>query len=162
MTDDTAAINLSVSSGNRCGPGSCQSTTTTPAVVYFPVGTYLISSSIVDHYFTQIIGNLNRPAVLKSTPGFVVFGLIDRDVYEAGGVLGFGVTNVFFRRIRNMIFDLTSIPLNLTATSIHSRTSQATSIQNVIFKMSDAQGTQHPRLFIEISKLVRAVCSYFC
>ena len=34
--DDTAAINRAISSGGRCGPGTCASTTVTPAVVYFP------------------------------------------------------------------------------------------------------------------------------
>jgi len=33
VTDDTAAINLAISSGNRCGPGTCQSSKLTPAVV---------------------------------------------------------------------------------------------------------------------------------
>ena len=50
MTDDTAAINLAISSGGRCAPGSCASTTVTPAVVYFPPGVYMINSSIVDYY----------------------------------------------------------------------------------------------------------------
>lgn len=41
VTDDTAAINAAITAGNRCGGGSCASSTTTPAVVYFPSGTYL-------------------------------------------------------------------------------------------------------------------------
>jgi glucan 1,3-beta-glucosidase len=39
VTDDTDAINSAISSGGRCAPGSCASTTVTPAVVYFPPGT---------------------------------------------------------------------------------------------------------------------------
>lgn len=39
VTDDTAAINAAISSGNRCGfNGTCVATTTTPATVYFPAG----------------------------------------------------------------------------------------------------------------------------
>ena len=53
-TDDTAAIQRAVSEGGRCAPGVCQSSTTTPAVVYFPEGTYLISASIIDYYYTQV------------------------------------------------------------------------------------------------------------
>jgi len=53
-TDDTAAIQRAISSGNRCAPGVCESTTRTPAVVYFPGGTYLISASIIDYYYTQV------------------------------------------------------------------------------------------------------------
>jgi glucan 1,3-beta-glucosidase len=37
VTDDTAAINAAISSGGRCGQG-CDSTTVTPAVIYFPKG----------------------------------------------------------------------------------------------------------------------------
>jgi polygalacturonase len=52
--DDTAAIQRAISDGGRCGPGGCQSSTTTPAVVYFPQGTYLISASLIDYYYTQV------------------------------------------------------------------------------------------------------------
>jgi hypothetical protein len=34
VTDDTAAINAAISSGGRCAPGSCQSSTKTPATVH--------------------------------------------------------------------------------------------------------------------------------
>ena len=116
---------------------------------YFPAGTYILSSSIIDYYFTQIIGNPNCPPILKATPGFTGFGVIDGDQYQAGGVLGFGATNVFYRQIRNFVIDLTSIPATSAATGIHWPTAQATSIQNVVFLMSDAPGTQHQGLFIE-------------
>lgn len=54
VTDDTAAIQRAISEGNRCAPNSCSSSTTTPAVVYFPGGTYLISTTIYDYYNTQV------------------------------------------------------------------------------------------------------------
>lgn len=54
VTDDTAAIQRAVTQGNRCGPSACESSTNTPAVVYFPEGTYVISSSIIDYYYTQV------------------------------------------------------------------------------------------------------------
>lgn len=38
VTDDTAAINLAISSGKRCAPGTCKGETTSPATVYFPSG----------------------------------------------------------------------------------------------------------------------------
>src|SRR5690349_1570134 len=40
-TDDTDAINKAIADGNRCGQG-CSSSTTTPALVYFPPGTYSV------------------------------------------------------------------------------------------------------------------------
>jgi glucan 1,3-beta-glucosidase len=52
--DDTAAIQRAITEGNRCTPGFCESSTTTPAIVYFPGGTYVISSSIIDYYHTQV------------------------------------------------------------------------------------------------------------
>lgn len=148
ITDDTIAINNAISSGGRCGPGTCSSSTTTPAVVYFPAGTYLISSSIIDYYYTQIIGNPNSLPTLKATANFSGFGLIDGDLYGADG-LGFGDTNVFYRQVRNLIFDLTAIPSTSSATGIHWPTAQATSLQNCVFLMSDAPGTQHEGIFIE-------------
>jgi glucan 1,3-beta-glucosidase len=148
MTDDTAAIQAAMSAGGRCAPGSCQSSTTAPAIVYFPAGTYIISSSIIDYYYTQTIGNPNSMPVLKATPNFSGFGLIDGDQYGGNG-LKFGATNTFYRQIRNLIFDLTAIPASSSATGVHWPTAQATSLQNCVFRMSDAPGTQHQGLFIE-------------
>jgi hypothetical protein len=117
VTDDTAAINAAISAGGRCGRG-CASTTTTPAVVYFPAGSYVISSSIVDYYYTQIIGNPNSPPTLKATSSFSGFGLVDGDPYYTEN-LNWGSTNVFMRQIRNFVFDLTAIPATSQATGIH-------------------------------------------
>ncbi|GLI75810.1 hypothetical protein PoHVEF18_004076 [Penicillium ochrochloron] len=149
VTDDTAAINSAISDGGRFGPASRESSTTTPAIVYFPAGTYLISSSIIDYYFTQLIGNPNSIPVIKATPGFTGLGLIDGDQYQSDGNQGWGSTNVFFRQIRNLKLDLTSIPASSAATGIHWPTGQATSIQNVQIAMSSASGTQHQGIFIE-------------
>jgi glucan 1,3-beta-glucosidase len=149
VTDDTAAINAAMSDGGRFSPASRDSSTTTPAIVYFPAGTYVISSPIIDYYFTQIIGNPNSLPVIKATPGFTGLGLIDGDQYQSDGNQGWISTNVFFRQIRNLILDLTAIPAGTAATGIHWPTGQATSIQNVQIRMSSGAGTQHQGLFIE-------------
>ncbi|GAB7348730.1 hypothetical protein MBLNU459_g7467t1 [Dothideomycetes sp. NU459] len=151
VTDDTAAIQSAISSGGRCAPGSCQSTTTTPAIVYFPAGTYMISHSIIDYYYTQIIGNPNCIPTIRAFSNFTStgLGLIDGDQYQAGGVLGFGATNIFWRQIRNFIIDMTLIPASSSVTAIHWPTAQATSLQNIVFHMADANGTQHQGVFIE-------------
>jgi len=88
--DDTAAINNAISSGNRCA-GNCTSSTTTPAVVYFPSGTYLISSSIIDYYYTQIIGDPINLPVLKGCASFHSdkIGLIDSNPYMDNGGMYF-------------------------------------------------------------------------
>lgn len=157
MTDDTAAINSAISDGGRFGPSSRESSTTTPAIVYFPAGTYLISSSIIDYYFTQLIGNPNSIPVIKATSGFTGLGLIDGDQYQSDGNQGWGSTNVFFRQIRNLKLDLTSIPASSAATGIHWPTGQATSIQNVQIAMSSASGTQHQGIFIENGTSTRTI-----
>jgi len=147
VTDDTAAINAAISAGGRCGQG-CASSTTTPAVVYFPAGTYLISSSIIDYYYTQLIGNPNDMPVLLAAPYFSGFGLIDGDPYYSPN-LNWGSTNVFYRQVRNFVFDMRNIPATSEATGIHWPTAQATSLQNVVFEMSAASGTRHTGLFCE-------------
>ncbi|KAI6841775.1 glycoside hydrolase family 55 protein [Hortaea werneckii] len=150
VADDAPAINAAISSGGRCAPGSCASSTTTPAIVYFPPGTYNVNSSIIDYYYTQLIGNPKCLPVIRPFPLFQGgLGVIDADPYVAGGNLGFGSTNVFWRQIRNFIIDLTLVPHTSAITGIHWPTAQATSIQNVQFKMSSAPGTQHQGIFIE-------------
>lgn len=146
--DDTAAINKAISYGGRCSPDDCLSSTKTPAIVYFPAGTYRISSSIIDYYYTQIIGNPNDMPVLKATSNFTGLGLIDGDLYGSDGI-DWNPTNVFFRQVRNLVFDTTAIPANTSATAIHWPSAQATSLQNCVFKMNDAPGTQHEGIFIE-------------
>ena len=86
--------------------------------------------------------------VLKAMSNFSGFGLIDGDLYGASG-LGYGATNTFYRQVRNFIFDLTDIPATAAATGIHWPTAQATSLQNCVFIMSDAPGTQQRGIFIE-------------
>jgi glucan 1,3-beta-glucosidase len=141
------AINAAMNDGGRCGQG-CPSSTITPAVVYFPSGTYILSSSIIDQYYTQIIGNPNNPPVLKATAGFTGFGLIDGDKYYTAN-LNWGSTNVFWRQVRNFVFDLTSVPITSSLSGIHWPTAQATSLQNLVFQMSPAAGTQHVGVFCE-------------
>ena len=77
VADDTIAIKNAMTLGNRCVPGKCNSTTTTPAVVYFPPGTYVISSPIIDYYYTQIIGNPNCMPVIKAATTWTDRWLID-------------------------------------------------------------------------------------
>ena len=50
---------------------------------------------------------------------------------------------------------MTSIPAETTATGLHWPTSQATSLQNVVFQMSSAPGTQHTGLFCESGEYKR-------
>ncbi|KAL2019376.1 hypothetical protein VTK56DRAFT_9667 [Thermocarpiscus australiensis] len=147
VTDDTAAINAAINAGSPCNKG-CTSTTTTPAVVYFPAGTYLISSSILPAYFTQLIGDAASPPTLKATANFAGFGLIDANPYYTS-VLNWKSQNVFFRQVRNFVIDTTAISPATAATGIHWPTSQATSLQNIVFNMPATSDVVHVGLFIE-------------
>ena len=152
-TDDTVAINNAIGSGGRCSPVDCESSTTTPAIVYFPAGTYLVSSSIIDFYETQLIGNPNCLPTIRASPDFTLpsgnLGIIDGNIYLGGPNLGFGSTNTFYRQVRNFVIDMTAIPPSSLIRGIHWPTAQATSLQNIVFNMSDAVGTQHRGIFIE-------------
>ncbi|KIJ52946.1 glycoside hydrolase family 55 protein [Sphaerobolus stellatus SS14] len=78
VTDDTAAINAAISNGNRCGNGNCDSSTVTPALVYFPAGTYLVSSPIVSWYYTQLVGDPRNPPTLLASANFSGIAVIGR------------------------------------------------------------------------------------
>ncbi|CAN8097707.1 unnamed protein product [Discula destructiva] len=148
VTDDTAAINNAIKAGgNRCYEG-CESTTTTPAVVYFPSGTYLISSSIIPYYFTMLIGDANDKPILKASAGFSGFGLIDGNPYTSQD-LNWVAVNTFYKQIRNFVIDTTGVAPTTACTGIHWPVSQATSIQNVVFNMPTTAGVVHVGLFIE-------------
>lgn len=116
-----------------------------------PLRIYIINSSIIDYFYTQLIGDATNPPTIKATADFptaTTFGLIDGDQYGANG-LGWPSTNVFYRQIRNFIIDTTAIPADSKATGIHWPSSQATSITNVVFQLSQAPGNNHTGLFIE-------------
>ena len=92
VADDTAAISrltrrdsraspltnssdAAMADGNRCGDG-CGSSTTSPAVVYFPPGTYKISAPIISWYYTQMIGDAKNIPVITAAPNFEGIAMI--------------------------------------------------------------------------------------
>lgn len=87
--------------------------------------------------------------VIKGMPSFpsTSLGLIDADPYGSDGNLRFGATNVFFRQIRNLIFDTTAI--SHIAYGLHWPSSQATSLQNCVFRLSADPADMHTGVFIE-------------
>ncbi|TDL27296.1 exo-beta-1,3-glucanase [Rickenella mellea] len=152
VTDDTAAVNAAISYGDRCGQG-CDSSTVTPAIVYFPYGTYLISSPIIAYYYTQIIGDAKpgRLPTLLAAANFNGIAVIDADPYipGGGGAQWYINQNNFFRSVRNFRIDLTRMPAPATATGFHWQVSQATSLMNIVVDMSTAPGTNHQGIFME-------------
>lgn len=69
ITDDTTCINTAISLGDRCG-NTCGSSTTLPALIYFPSGRYLISSPIIMYYYTQLVGNAKDLPTLVAAVNF--------------------------------------------------------------------------------------------
>ncbi|KAJ4414105.1 hypothetical protein N0V85_003295, partial [Neurospora sp. IMI 360204] len=152
INDDTDAINAAISSGNRCGPG-CDGSTTRPALVYFPAGTYLVSRPIIDYYYTQIIGNARCRPVIKASGNFTAPWVIDSNPYQNTGNLAWGSTNVFWRQISNFIIDMTTAvgpnPNLPGLAGIHWPSSQATSLTNIEFMMSRDPARRQRGIFME-------------
>lgn len=137
----------------------------TPALVYFPAGTYIVSSPIIATYYTQLVGDGYTLPVLKASSGFqgsAVIGMFKFYTictpitnYETDGlpyVNGVQYTknqNNFFRMVRNFVIDLRSMPASAPAKGFHWPAAQATTISNVVVEMSQASGTQHIGLYME-------------
>ncbi|KAG7453018.1 exo-beta-1,3-glucanase [Guyanagaster necrorhizus] len=151
VTDDTAAINAAISAGNRCGDGTCASSTVTPALVYFPQGTYLVSSPIIAYYYTELVGDARNPPTLLAAPSFAGMAVIDADPYLVGGGGSQWYTNQnnFFRSVRNFVIDVSQMPATSTGTGIHWQVAQATSLTNIHFVMSQASNTAHQGIWME-------------
>ncbi len=146
VTDDTIAINKAISSGGRCGQG-CASSTTSPALVYFPPGKYLVSSPIIQFYYTQLVGDALNPPTLLASPSFTGIAVIDSDPYDNTGTNWWVNQNNFFRQVRNFVIDLTQMPFTAGA-CIHWQVAQATSLQNIVFNMRQDGGSSNKQLGI--------------
>ncbi|KKY34444.1 putative glycoside hydrolase family 55 protein [Diaporthe ampelina] len=132
--DDTEAINKAIADGGRCGQG-CGSSTTTPAIVYFPPGTYMVSQPVVQYYYTQLVGDAVQLPTLKAMASFEGMAVIDADPYNYDdGSNWYTNQNNFFRQIRNFNIDLTGLDQSKGA-GIHWQVAQATSLQNIHFNM---------------------------
>jgi glucan 1,3-beta-glucosidase len=150
VSDDTAAINAAITAGGgRCGQG-CDSSTTTPALIYFPPGTYLVSSPIVQYYYTHMVGDLNNVPTLKASANFQGMAVIDANPYAPGGINWFTNQNNFFRQIRNFKIDVRAQPLS-SGTGIHWQVAQATSLQNIEFYMREdrSEANRQQGIFME-------------
>ncbi|KAF9027350.1 exo-beta-1,3-glucanase [Hymenopellis radicata] len=163
VTDDTAAINLAISSGGRCGGAHglrcsgvlsfrvCSAPTATLVSQPMPCRTYLVSTPIQAYYYTQLIGDAKNLPILLAAPSFEGLAVIDADPYIEGGNGNqwYANTNNFFRSIRNLRIDLTQTPPESAATGIHWQVSQSTSLMNIVVDMSTASTTAHQGLFME-------------
>ncbi|GJC85399.1 putative glucan endo-1,3-beta-glucosidase ARB_02077 [Colletotrichum liriopes] len=137
--DDTQAINKAMGTNTtRCGKG-CNGSTTKNAIVYFPPGTYLVSSTIPMPFRTQVIGDANNRPTLVAAPSFVGLGVLSTDEYTGEGGAGidggdpeyYVYTANFYRQIRNIVIDIRQVTSGSLVTRLHYQVAQATSTQNV-------------------------------
>lgn len=144
-TDDTAAIQAALNAG--AGRTLTQSTTTTPAVVYLPAGTYIISSPLTIPYYTQIVGSAisGSASTIKVTSSWGGGWMLDADPYQSSGDLGVGSTNNFYKEIRHLTLDLSASAQGGAA--IHWPVAQATLLQGLIITMSTASGSNQVGIF---------------
>lgn len=138
-SDDTKAINKAMGTNStRCDRG-CNGSTIKNAIVYFPPGNYLVSSTLAMPFGTQIIGDANNRPTLVAAPNFVGLGVLSTDEYTGApgpGIDGkdpeyFVNTANFYRQIRNIRIDIRSIDKGDVITGIHYQVAQATSTQDV-------------------------------
>ncbi|RVX69613.1 hypothetical protein B0A52_06677 [Exophiala mesophila] len=141
VSDDTIAINAAISHGPRCA-FQCDSSTTSPAIIYFPPGTYRVSAPIVQLYYTQFIGDALDVPTISALPWFEGLAVIDTDPYIPGGngAEWYINQNNFYRQMRNFNIDITQMPEDKGA-GIHWQVAQATSLQNIIFHMRPKSST---------------------
>ncbi|KAG7088180.1 hypothetical protein E1B28_012199 [Marasmius oreades] len=154
ITDDTDAINNAISFGGRCAGGAqiCNSSTVSPALVYFPKGNYVVSTPLNTYYYTQLVGDARQLPTLVASENFTGLAVIDADPYIPGGngAQWFVNQNNFFRSVRNFEIDLRQVPAtNEAGTGIHWQVSQATSLTNIVFHMSTANDTAHRGIWME-------------
>ncbi|KAK8029707.1 pectin lyase-like protein [Apiospora rasikravindrae] len=151
VTDDTEAINRAISDGGRCGP-NCGSSTIFPATVYFPSGTYLVSSPLIQYYNTEMLGDpFNTPTLLAAS-SFVGQGVITSDVYVSDDVEWYVNQNNFLRSVRNFKIDIRNGSPWSYLCGIHWQVAQGTSLENIDFYMlydSDVPGNNQQGVYME-------------
>jgi glucan 1,3-beta-glucosidase len=99
-------------------------------------------------YYSVLLGDpTNRPTI-KGSASFSGMALIDADPYLDSGANWYTNQNNFFRSVRNFIIDTTAQPAE-TGTGIHWQVAQATSLINIHFEMSTADGNKHQGIFMD-------------
>ncbi|TGJ81258.1 hypothetical protein E0Z10_g7506 [Xylaria hypoxylon] len=149
VRDSTAAIQKAIDDGKRCG-AACNGSTTKNAIVYFPPGRYLVSSSINIYFGTQFIGDANSWPTIVGASSFIGLGVLSTDVYVDGGGVGpdgnplewYINTARFYGQIRNIRIDITATNPGAYVAAIHYQVAQATTLENVEIIASSATNQQ--------------------
>ncbi len=137
VTDDTQAIITALTQGRAdgnpnqpYGPGVTYSSSTQhPAYIYFPYGTYLVSQPLPFIYNTQIFGDHNDLPTIK----YVANGKRAIEALDANWGKFVRNQDNFYHGLWNFVIDMTDCE---QCVGVHWQVAQATSIVNVVFKMS--------------------------
>jgi glucan 1,3-beta-glucosidase len=131
ITDDTAAIQLAITTGDNTGTRDAGrfGSTGQPAVIYFPAGTYVVKLTINSAVGTVIMGDpTNRPTI-KAAAGFTGTYLLFGHDKRYSGLVG------FFHGVKNLVLDSTAVPASKTITLLEWSVSQNNQLSNVLFNM---------------------------
>jgi glucan 1,3-beta-glucosidase len=127
VTDDTAAILAALTSGRQP-----IFTTATPAAVYFPPGTYIVSASLPVYFYTFLSGSPCAPSIVKQADGKGFGGyLFDADAGQ--GEWG-DDDDSFYRGISHLT--ILAGTGNPGATGLHWAQSQGGYLRDVTIDMS--------------------------
>ncbi|GAP93420.1 hypothetical protein SAMD00023353_10300200 [Rosellinia necatrix] len=146
--DSTKAIQMAIDDGKRCG-AACNGATTKNAIVYFPPGRYLVSSSISVYFGTQIIGDANDWPTIVGAASFVGLGVLSTNVYVENGGIGpdgnalewYINTARFYGQIRNIKIDIRATNPGAYVAALHYQVAQATTLENIEL-IADSATTQ--------------------
>ncbi|KAK4860839.1 hypothetical protein LT330_004570 [Penicillium expansum] len=149
VTDDTDAINAAISYGGSCQE-NCESSSTKGTFIYFPPGTYLISSPLNASYYSQLVGDANDLPIIRTSPSFIGLGAIQSDVYipNDNGDEWYIEQSNFYRQVRNFIIDIEETT-TANAAGLHWQIAQATSLTNVYISASSTAGTSQMGIYTE-------------
>lgn len=124
--------------GGRCSAGACGTgSTEQPALIYVPLGTYLVSSSIQLYVDIQVVGDAINLPTIKATSNFSP----SNESIVAGFDPGTGSTTNFYIGLRSLNIDSTSVSSNATVSLLNRAVSKATNLIKVNFTM--LVGSQH-------------------
>lgn len=131
-TDDTAAIQKAIDSGDRSGTrasGAAFGMTGQPAVVFFPPGTYSVKSTITNRVGTVLMGDpTDRPTIQAAAAFQGSYLLVGHDPRYAGLV-------AFYSSVKNLVLDTKLVAPSRAITLLEWGVSQASQLSNIVFKM---------------------------
>lgn len=123
--------------GNRCEGYRCLGSTKTPALVYFPPGTYKVSSTIKIGVHTQLVGDAEDWPTIKATSNFGANVVVDGSPQDADGRRWHGNRAEFHihKAIRYLKIDVTDVDAAVNVACLNWAVGQGTSLRSMAFKM---------------------------